>query len=61
MAKCNLDSRSTDLNGSIAKLYYQTHYRATPWIVGIILGSFVTKHEKLIISKVKKKINSVED
>lgn len=45
-------SRSSDIYGELAYLYHQTHFRAFPWIVGMMLGVFAARNKQINIPEV---------
>lgn len=45
--------RASNLYGDFAAIYHQTHFRASPWIIGIMVGFFIHNHEKIQIHKVR--------
>lgn len=44
--------RSSDIYGELAYLYHQTHFRAFPWIVGMMLGVFAARNKQINIPEV---------
>lgn len=48
------DNSPTDFTGVYADYYHQTIYRASSWIVGIVIGYLITTNATLTINKVSK-------